>query len=87
MSCEAKVSDFDIETIVEENIFRLQVSVNDVAWVDVVDALKDLPHDVASLLLRKRDDGREIVEEFTVAAELEYQENEGVGFEHVLELD
>lgn len=87
MACKAEIGDFDVETVIEQNVFRFQVSVSDVAWVDVVYALKDLAHDVASLFLRQRDDRRQIVEEFTVTTELEYQEDESIGLENVLKFD
>lgn len=51
VSSEAKVGDLHIQTVVEENILGLQISMNDVARVNVVDAFENLSHDVASLLL------------------------------------
>lgn len=87
MPCKSEVSDFDIQTVVEKNVFRLQVPVSDIARMNVVDAFKDLSHDEARLLLRQCHNRREIIEEFTVTTKLKDQEDESVGLEDVLKLN
>lgn len=84
---EAKVGDLHIETVVQQNVLRLQIAMDDVVRVDVVDALEHLPHDVSRFLLGQRDDRGEVVEQFAVAAQLEHEKDEGVGLEDVLQFD
>lgn len=84
---EAKVCDFDVQIIIEQDVLGLQVPVSDVSRVYVVDAFEDLSHDVASLLLRQRHDRCEVVEELTVTAQLEHQEDEGIRLKHVLKFN
>lgn len=50
MPGEPKVSDFNVQVVVEQNVFWLQVPVHNVARVYEVDAFEDLTHDEASLL-------------------------------------
>lgn len=87
MPCETKVSDFYVQAVIEKDVLWFQVSMNDVSWVDVVDTFKDLSHDEACLLFWKCHDRCEVIEEFTVTAEFEHQENEGIRLKDILKLN
>lgn len=87
MPCKAKIRDLHIQTVVEQNVFRFQVPVNNVPRVNVIDAFKDLPHDVAGLLLGQCHHRREIIEELTVTAQLKHQKDESIRLEHILEFN
>jgi len=87
MSGKTKVGDFDIQTVVEQNVLRLKIPVHDIARVNVVDAFEDLSHDVARLLLGQRHHRREVVEELAMTTQLEDQEDESIRLEDVLQLN
>lgn len=84
---KAEVRDFNVQAVVEENVFGLQVTMNDVACVNVVDAFEYLTHDVARLLLGQSDDRSEIIEKLAVTAELKHQEDESFRLEYIMELN
>lgn len=61
--------------LVEQNVLGLEVAMYDILGMDVLDALKDLAHNGACLLLGERNHGGQIVEELALGTELEYEEN------------
>lgn len=46
-----------------------------------------LPHNVSGLLFGQCHHRRQIVKEFAIAAQLEYEKNERIGLENVLQFD
>lgn len=87
MPCESKIGDFYVQTVVEENVLRLQVSVDDISRVNIVDTFENLPHDVAGLLLWQRNDGSQVIEKLSMTTKLKHQEDESVRLKDVLKLN
>lgn len=67
---EAEVDDLNVIHLVEEDIFRFQVSVREALRVDVVDALQDLLEEILADFLREGARVRDVVEELTASDHL-----------------
>lgn len=50
---DTKVGNFDASLVIDENVASLDVAVNDVAFMKVLQALKDLPDEVLDQCLLK----------------------------------
>jgi len=72
---EAKVRDFHVVILVQQDVLGLEVTMDNVLGVYVLDALEDLSHDGARLLLGERHHRGQIVEELAFGTQLEYEEN------------
>ncbi len=59
---EAKVNDFNITSLADENVLNLQVTVNDAVAVTVVERAGDLATELAGLLLLELAMGDDVVE-------------------------
>lgn len=59
---QSEIRDLDIEIVVEENVLRFQISVDDVLRVDESDGFEYLAHDDAGALLRQRHSRVQMVE-------------------------
>ena len=82
---EAEVGELDVEVLVEEDVLRLDVSVDDAEVVAVLQCAEQLRHDGPGLALGERHDAGEKVEELPVRAELEDEEDYGVTDENVVQ--
>lgn len=84
---EPKVGDFHIVILVKQYVLWLQIAMDNVLGVYVLDTLEYLSHDGACLLLRERHHRRQIVEEFALGAQLEYEKHKCIRLEHVLQVN
>ena len=70
---EAKINELNVVVVIEQQIFRLQVPVNDAKFVDVLNARQDLRVHLACFLLLKPPVFYDVLEQLATAAVLHDQ--------------
>lgn len=61
-----------------------KITMNDISWMNIVNALEYLTHNIAGLFLRECHHRREIVKELAVTTQFKHEENKGVWLENIL---
>ena len=70
---EAEIYDLDVFVVIEEEVFRLEVSMDDVQLVDILDASVDLLEKLACLVFLQTSVRNNVVKELTAARVLHDQ--------------
>ena len=84
---ETKVRDDHVPVSIEEEVFELEVTVDDLFLVNIPDARDELTKEFARVLLLQVAVGEDVVEEFTTRRVLEDDADILVGLDHVVQSD